>query len=429
MHDYEPFMHESSIMPREGFYAGPRPRGAYLEISKSDFEISSIIGSVIPRPRPLYRIDAAFRVHPVVALLGPRQCGKTTLARLLVERDGGTLFDLESPVDRQRLAAPLTVLERLRGLVVLDEIQRLPELFELLRVLVDRPDNPARFLVLGSASPGLVRGVSETLAGRIGFVDLGGFSLAEVGAEQQDRLWNRGGFPRSFLAPDDAASFAWREAFVRTFLERDLPQLGISIPAEALRRFWTMVAHAHGQVWNATGIGRSLGVSDHTVRRYLDVLAGAYVVRVLPPWFENLKKRQVKAPKVFVRDSGLLHALLQLHDLDALLGHPKAGLSWEGFAIEQIVDLLETRDSYFWSAHSGAELDLFVIHRGRRLGFEIKLADAPRISRSMRVVFEDLRLDHLYVVVPGGPAYDIEEGITVTGLGGIAEALLPRPSG
>lgn len=376
---------------------------------------------MVPRIRALQRVDEAFGVHPVAALLGPRQCGKTTLARILVERDGGAFFDLESPVDRQRLAAPLTALERLRGLVVLDEIQRRPDLFELLRVLVDRVHNPARFLVLGSASPGLVRDVSETLAGRVGFVDLGGLSLAEVGAEHRDRLWSRGGFPRSFLAVDDRASFAWREAFVRTFLERDLPQLGISIPAEALRRFWTMVAHAHGQVWNATSLGRSLGASDHTVRRYLDVLAGAYVVRVLPPWFENLKKRQVKAPKVFVRDTGLLHVLLQLPDFDALTGHPKVGQSWEGFAIEQILDRLETRDAYFWGTHAGAEIDLFVIHRGRRLGFEIKLADAPRVSRSMRTAIEDLRLERLFVVIPSGPTYEIEEGITVAALADVGD--------
>lgn len=383
--------------------------------------------SMLPRPRPLQRIDETFRVHPVAALLGPRQCGKTTLARMVLERDGGALFDLESPIDRQRLAAPLTALERLTGLVVLDEIQRQPELFDLLRVLVDRVDNPARFLVLGSASPGLVRGASETLAGRVGFIDLAGLSLAEVGAEHRDRLWNRGGFPRSFLAADDSASFAWREAFVRTFLERDLPQLGIAIPAETLRRFWTMVAHAHGQVWNATSLGRSLGVSDHTVRRYLDILSGAYVVRVLPPWFENLKKRQVKAPKVFVRDSGLLHVLLQHHDLDALLGHPGAGASWEGFAIERLLGLLETRDAYFWAAHSGAEIDLFVLHRGRRLGFEIKLADAPRVSRSMRAAFDDLRLDRLFIVIPGGPTYDLEERITVTALGGLDRGVFDAP--
>jgi predicted AAA+ superfamily ATPase len=270
--------------------------------------------------------------------------------------------------------------------------------------------------------------VSETLAGRVGFVDLGGLSLSEAGAGSQDRLWSRGGFPRSLLAADDDESFAWREAFVRTFLERDLPQLGISIPAETLRRFWTMVAHAHGQVWNAARLGASLGVSDHTARRYLDILAGAYVVRVLPPWFENVKKRQVKAPKVFVRDSGLLHALLLHRDLEALLGHPGAGASWEGFALEQILGLLETRDAYFWAAHSGAEIDLLVFHRGRRLGFEAKLADAPRLSRSMRAALADLSLDRLFVVVPGGPTYDLAERITVTTLGGLADRSTGAPT-
>ena len=383
---------------------------------------------VVPRPRPLQRIDEAFRVHPVAAVLGPRQSGKTTLARLLVERDGGMIFDLESPVDRQRLAAPLAVLERLRGLVVLDEIQQRPELFELLRVLVDRADNAARFLVLGSASPQLVRGAAETLAGRVGFVDLGGLDLTEVGVEHQEALWSRGGFPRSYLAADDGASFAWREAFVRTFLERDLPQLGISIPAESLRRFWTMIAHAHGRVWNASSIGRSLGVSDHTTRSYLDILAGAYVVRVLPPWFENVKKRQVRGPKVFIRDSGLLHALLQIRDGHALLGHPTVGTSWEGFAIEQILGLLAARDAYFWATHSGAELDLLLIHRGRRLGIEVKLADAPRVTRSMRTACAELHLDHLYVLLPGGPTYALDETITATSLGALTTSLLSSPA-
>lgn len=382
---------------------------------------------MVPRPRPLQRIDEAFQVHPVAAVLGPRQSGKTTLARLLVERDGGTIFDLESPVDRQRLAAPLAVLERLRGLVVLDEIQQRPELFELLRVLVDRPENAARFLVLGSASPRLVRGAAETLAGRIGFVDLGGLDLTEVGIGHQDTLWSRGGFPRSYLAVDDDASFAWREAFVRTFLERDLPQLGISIPAESLRRFWTMIAHAHGRVWNASSIGRSLGVSDHTTRTYLDILAGAYVVRVLPPWFENVKKRQVRAPKVFLRDSGLLHSLLQIRDGHALSGHPTVGTSWEGFVVEQILGLLASRDAYFWATHSGAELDLLVMHRGRRLGFEVKLADAPTVTRSMRTAYTELHLDHLYVVLPGGPTYALDENITATSLGALTTSLLASP--
>jgi predicted AAA+ superfamily ATPase len=373
---------------------------------------------VIDRPRAAERIEDSFRIHPATALLGPRQCGKTTLARGLVARQGGSVFDLESPIDRQRLAAPLAALEPLEGLVVVDEIQHRPELFELLRVLVDRPGNAARFLVLGSASPRLIRGVSETLAGRIGFVDLGGLDLQEVGASHQDQLWSRGGFPRSFLAADDADSVVWRAAFVRTFLERDLPQLGITIPAESLRRFWTMIAHAHGSVWNASALGRSLGVSDQTTRSYLDILAGAYVVRVLPPWFENLRKRQVKSPKVLVRDCGLLHSLLQIPDLQGLLGHPAAGASWEGFVVEQVLARLESRDAYFWAAHSGAELDLLVFHRGRRLGFEAKLADAPTVTRSMRAALADLALDHLYVVVPGGPTYRLDEKITVTTLAG-----------
>jgi predicted AAA+ superfamily ATPase len=371
---------------------------------------------VIERQRAAQRIEESFRVHPATALLGPRQCGKTTLARALVAEQGGIVFDLENPIDRQRLSAPLAALEPLKGLVVLDEIQHRPELLELLRVLVDRPDNAARFLVLGSASPRLIRGVAETLAGRIGFVDLGGLDLREVGASRQQDLWSRGGFPRSFLAADDAASAAWRAAFVRTFLERDLPQLGITIPAESLRRFWTMIAHAHGSVWNASALGRSLGVSDQTTRSYLDILAGAYVIRVLPPWFENLKKRQVKSPKVLVRDSGLLHSLLQIPDLQGVLGHPAAGASWEGFVVEQVLARLESRDAYFWAAHSGAELDLLVFHRGRRLGFEAKLADAPAVTRSMRAALADLALDHLYVLVPGGPTYRLDEKITVTTL-------------
>lgn len=378
---------------------------------------------MIPRPQALERIQATFRVHPVAALLGPRQCGKTTLARLLAEREEqSVVFDLENPVDRQRLANPLRVLGSLGGLVVIDEIQRQPELFEILRVLVDRPGSATRFLVLGSASPRLVAGASETLAGRIGTIDLSGFSLDEVGIDQLERLWLRGGFPRSFLAVDEEASFAWRDAFIRTFLERDIPQLGIAIPAETLRRFWTMIAHGHGQLWNASGIGRSLGVSDHTSRRYLDVLAGAFMVRILPPWHENLRKRQVKAPKVYLRDSGLLHALLRLPILHDLLGHPKLGTSWEGFALEQILTAIDTRDAYFWATHADAELDLLVIHRGRRFGFEFKVSETPTVSRSMRTALEALGLERLWIVVPGGPGWEPEERIAVTPLAGVASA-------
>lgn len=382
-----------------------------------------MLGGMIPRPQALERIAATFRIHPVAGLLGPRQCGKTTLARLLAEREEqSVVFDLENPVDRQRLSNPMRVLGSLGGLVVIDEIQRQPELFEILRVLVDRPGASTRFLVLGSASPRLVAGASETLAGRIGTIDLSGFSLDEVGADQLERLWVRGGFPRSFLAVDEEASFAWRDAFVRTFLERDLPQLGIAIPAETLRRFWTMIAHSHGQLWNASGIGRSLGVSDHTGRRYLDVLAGAFMLRILPPWHENLKKRQVKAPKVYLRDSGLLHALLRLTTLHDLLGHPKLGASWEGFALEQILTAIETRDAYFWATHAGAELDLLVLHRGRRFGFELKHSETPTVSPSMRTAIEALGLARLWIVVPGGPAWEIDERIAVTPLAGVASA-------
>jgi hypothetical protein len=331
---------------------------------------------------------------------------------MIGEQEPSTYFDLENPVDVRRLSAPLTVLEALSGLVVIDEVQRQPELLQLVRVLVDRPHNAARFLLLGSASPQLVRGASESLAGRIGFIDLSGFDLTEVDAAQRDRLWLRGGFPRSFLADDDSASVIWRQGFIRTFLERDIPQLGITIPAETLRRFWSMVAHYHGQVWNAAEFARSLGTSEVTARRYLDILAGAYMVRILPPWFENISKRQVKSPKVYIRDSGILHGLLQLETLSAVQSHPKLGASWEGFAVEQIIGLLDTRDAYFWATHGGAELDLLVRVGGRHYGFEIKYADAPGKSRSMQIALQDLGLEHLWVVYPGRHEYALDERIT-----------------
>jgi uncharacterized protein len=385
---------------------------------------------MIPRPSPLQRIVDAFRIYPVAALLGPRQCGKTTLARLLAASEPSTYFDLENPVDVRRLSAPLTVLQALSGLVIIDEVQRQPELFELVRVLVDRPENRGRFLLLGSASPDLVRGASESLAGRIGLIDLAGFDLEEVGAEHRDRLWLRGGFPRSFLARDDGLSLRWREDFIRTFLERDIPQLGISVPAETLRRFWTMLAHYHGQVWNAAQLARALGTAENTARRYLDILEGAFMIRVLPPWFENLRKRQVKAPKIYLRDSGILHALLGLADLTQLQSHPKLGASWEGFALELLVGALETRDAYYWATHGGAELDLMVMSRGRRYGFEFKYSDAPGTSRSMRSALADLGLEHLWVVYPGSEAYALDEAISVVPLleiGSLAARLRTGP--
>jgi predicted AAA+ superfamily ATPase len=375
-----------------------------------------MIDPMIHRPDPTFRVERAFGVHPIVSLLGPRQCGKTTLARMIAGSSECTYFDLEDPVDLRRLSAPMTVLEALSGLVVLDEVQRRPDLFELLRVLVDRPDNPARFLILGSASPSLVRGVSESLAGRVGFVDLAGFDLTEVGISERDRLWLRGGFPRSFLAADDDASVVWRHAFVRTLLERDIPQLGITIPSETLRRFWRMLAHLHGQVWNAAELARALGSSESTARRYLDILVGAFMVRVLPPWFENIGKRQVKSPKIYLRDSGLLHSLLELESLPDLQAHPKLGASWEGFVLEHVLWTLDRREAYFWATHAGAELDLMVTIRGRRHGFEFKFADAPASTRSMHIAVEDLALEHLWVIYPGTTRYDLTPHITVVPL-------------
>jgi predicted AAA+ superfamily ATPase len=376
---------------------------------------------MIPRPKPIRQIQASFQVHPVTALLGPRQCGKTTLARYIAEQEPATVFDLENPVDNQRLSAPVQALKDLSGLVIIDEVQRKPELFELLRVLVDRPGRNARFLLLGSASPRLVKGVSESLAGRIGFVDLGGFQLWEVGVQHRDRLWIRGGLPRAFLADSETDSMQWRENFIRTFLERDIPQLGITIAAETLRRFWTMVAHYHGQVWNAAEFARALGTAENTARRYLDILTGAYMVRMLPPWFENLKKRQVKAPKIYIRDSGLFHSLLQVQTLADLQGHPKIGASWEGFALEHIIHVFRTRDAYFWATHAGAELDLMVTAAGKRYGFECKYTDAPGRKRSMYIALEDLGLEHLWVIYPGDQKYALDDKITVIPLEEISQ--------
>ena len=367
---------------------------------------------MIPRLEQIEKIKSSFQVHPVTALLGPRQCGKTTLARLIAEQEPATIFDLEDPIDLQRLSEPMQALQGLSGLVVIDEIQRKPELFELLRVLVDRSGQSARFLLLGSASPYLVKGVSESLAGRIGFVDLGGFQLREVGEQHRNRLWLGGGFPRSFLSESDSDSAQWRADFIRTFLERDIPQLGITIAAETLRRFWSMVSHYHGQVWNAAEFARSLGTAENTARRYLDILAGAYMVRIVPPWYENLKKRQIKSPKIYIRDSGLLHSLLQISDMSNLQGHPKIGASWEGFALEHVVNAFDTREFYFWGTHAGAELDLLLMVAGKRYGFEFKYTDAPGTTRSMHIAIDDLGLDHLWIVYPGDQEYALSDKIT-----------------
>ena len=369
---------------------------------------------LIDRPIAIDRVQSAYRVHPAVALLGPRQCGKTTLAHIISDKEPEvSFFDLEKAVDQRRLETPEQTLSRLTGLVVIDEVQRLPQLFEVLRVLLDRPDSETRFLLLGSASPSLIKRTSETLAGRIGLVDLAGFDMNEIPSLQWQTLWQRGGFPRSFLAPDDSASALWRENFIRTFLERDIPQLGITIPAESLRRFWRMIAHYNGQIWNAAEFARSMGTSERTARNYLDILQGAYMLRVLTPWHENLKKRQVKSPKTYVRDTGLLHALLELKSFDALSGHPKIGASFEGFVIEQILSCLDTRSASFWATHGGSELDLLVSIAGKRYGFECKYNDAPGVTRSMRTAIQDLQLEHLWVVYPGNEDYELDESVSV----------------
>jgi hypothetical protein len=363
------------------------------------------------------QIEDSLAQFRVTALLGPRQCGKTTLARSLAARPEA-YFDLEDPLDLARLDAPRLALASLNGLVVIDEIQRRPDLFPLLRVLADREGPPARFLVLGSASPDLIKGVSESLAGRVGFVDLGGFDATEVGADRLDTLWLRGGFPESFLSASDTASFAWRQQFIRTFLTRDIPQLGITIPSEQLRRFWMMVAHYHGQTWNASEIAGSLGVNYKTAQRYLDILTGSFMIRSLPPWTENLGKRVRKAPKIYLRDSGLFHALMRIASLAELQSHPKLGASWEGLALEHVLRILrvEPGEAYHWGTHGGAELDLLVVRGTERIGFEFKYADAPRPTKSIRAALDDLKLDRLTVVYPGDRNYDLDRRIRVLSL-------------
>ncbi|MBI2494756.1 MAG: ATP-binding protein [Candidatus Rokubacteria bacterium] len=375
---------------------------------------------MVQRPRGLAEIRAALKRSRVTALIGPRQSGKTTLARQIVAPDSPAYFDLEDPRSLARLAEPMTALAPLRGVVVIDEIQRRPDLFPTLRVLADRRPPPARFLILGSASPDLLRQSSETLAGRLETITLSGFGLNELGAAALRRHWRRGGFPPAYLARSEQASFVWRQQFIHTYLERDLPQLGITIPAPTLLRFWTMLAHYHGGIWNAAEAARSLGSTEPTARRYLDLLAGLFMVRQLQPWHENLKKRQVKAPKVYVRDSGLLHALLGLASEREILSHPKVGASWEGYAIEETLRVVRPEAAYFWATHTGAELDLFLLKGGRRYGVEVKFQDAPRLTASMRIALADLRLEHLTVLYPGDLRYDLDRRVTVVPLAQLA---------
>jgi len=368
---------------------------------------------LIDRPGLMTRVRSALGRSRAVALIGPRQVGKTTLARAFLPPRSPNYFDLEDPRDLERIAQPMTAIEPLRGLVVIDEVQRRPDLFPVLRVLIDRADAPARFLALGSASPALLRQSGESLAGRLEIVEMAGLSLREVGVEHMDRLWLRGGFPLSFLARTDSDSNSWREGFIRLTVERDLPGLGLGAPGMAVRRFWGMVAHYHAQVWSSAEPARSLGVSESTVRRYLDFLTDAYLLRQLQPWFENVGKRQVKSPKVYVRDSGLLHSLLGVSSAAELLVHPKLGASWEGFMLEQALQLAQPDEAYFWATHQGAELDLLMFKRGRRVGVEFKRADAPKLTPSMRIALEDLRLEQLIVIYPGNKPYSLAANVKV----------------
>jgi len=370
---------------------------------------------MIDRQQEIKRLNKLLRNHPVVGIIGARQVGKTTLSRMLVSdiKRPVSYYDLENPEDLARLSDPMLALKGLKGLVVIDEIQRYPDLFPVLRVLVDRPKLPARFLILGSASPNLLRQSAETLAGRIIYHQLEGFSLDEVGAQMHMRLWLRGRFPRSFLARSHVESEEWRRGFIQTFLERDLPQLGITVRSTTLRRFWTMLAHYHGQTWNASEFGRSFGVADTTVRNYLDILSSALVVRQLLPWHENISKRQVKAPKVYLADTGIFHTLLNLRTLQDLEGHPKIGASWESFVLDQVIRRLGARNEecFFWATHAGAELDLLVVRGRKRLGFEIKRTSSPQITKSVHNALSDLKLSSLDIIHAGDLTFQLSRQV------------------
>jgi hypothetical protein len=368
---------------------------------------------MIERTNLLKEVKSALKRSRVVALIGPRQCGKTTLARQIVPPDSSNYFDLENPISLTRLDEPMTALQDLRGTVVIDEIQRKPDLFPILRVLSDRAPLPARFLILGSASPALLRQSSESLAGRITTISMSGFSLEEVGIESQSKHWGRGGFPRSFLAKTDKESLEWRKDFVLTFLERDVPQFGIKVPATSLFRFWSVAAYYHGQIWNAAEAARTLNISENTARSYMDLLQDLFMVRQLQPWFSNLGKRQVKSRKIYFRDTGLLHYLLGIKSEDELALHPRLGASWEGYAIEEVIKAARPDEAYFWSTHSGAELDLLLLKDNKRIGVECKRMDAPKLTPSMRTAIQDLELDKLIVVYPGSQPYSLAKGITV----------------
>ena len=374
----------------------------------------------VRRSRLLARVQQALERRPITILTGPRQSGKTTLARELLAEDDPNYFDLEDPVSLARLEEPMTALGSLHGLVVIDEVQRRPELFPTLRVLADRASSSARFLILGSASGDLLRQSSESLAGRTERIEIGGFDLQELGSDSLPSLWQRGGFPVSFLAASDEDSLAWRGQFIQDLLERDLPQWGVRTPATTLRRFWTMVAHYHGQTWNSSEPARSLGVSQPTCRRYLDLLTDAMMVRQLQPWHANLKKRQVKSPKVYIRDSGLLHQLLGIPSEKALFEHPKLGASFEGFAIEQVLALEPHDEAYFWATHQGAEVDRVLRSGGKLFGVECKRKDAPSITPSIRIALEDLGLERMAIVTPGNKRYPLGDKVEVVPLAALS---------
>jgi predicted AAA+ superfamily ATPase len=376
---------------------------------------------MIERTELQQTIQDALERSRVVALIGPRQCGKTTLARQFVSPTSANYFDLEDPFSLALLNEPMTALQDLRGLVVIDEIQRKPDLFPILRVLADRTPLPARFLILGSASPELLRQSSESLAGRISTIEMSGFSLSEVGKEAQNTLLRRGGFPLSFTAPSEKSSLEWRKDFVRTFLERDIPQFGFNIPSNSLFRFWSLLAHYHGQIWNGAEAARALSVGESSARRYVDLLQDLFMVRLLHPWFANLGKRQVKSPKVYLRDTGLLHYLLGIRTEQEQLLHPKSGASWEGFVIEEAIKAFFSDEAYFWATHSGAELDLLLIKNGQRIGVECKRVDAPRLTPSMRAAVNDLELSKLLVIYPGSRPFPLAENIRVIPLSSLAD--------
>lgn len=380
----------------------------------------------IQRHSLIQRLDDSIKHFRVTALLGPRQCGKTTLARTFnVAR--GNYFDLEDPLDQARLQNPRDVLGGLRGLIIIDEFQRQPDLFPILRVLADREDQPARFLILGSASPRLMRGASESLAGRVNFIHMGGLNCEEVGTATRNRLWLRGGFPESYLAASDEVSSRWRRSFIRTFLYQDIPSFGIDVSPERLRRFWIMAAHYHGQSWNSSAIAKSLDISHTTARSYLDILTDSYVMRQLPPYVTNLGKRVVKAPKVYLRDSGLLHSLLQIETPADLQSNPRYGASWEGFALEQLCAVLdlEADGIYFWGTHGGAEMDLIVEHGGKRYGFEFKVTEKPGVTHSMTIARADLGLEKVYLVYPGELSFPLRDGMETLSYADIPEFRLP----